>query len=174
MRIKVGYIFIIGMIFSSAAHAEADRTVYEENKSNSDDLVTIIKNADHGESYLVESSATTNGTKPKIGKWAILKQGPNLDKAQINELREVLLSEGGYDISSLKDCGFLPGPAFRLIHKNHHFDMLLCFTCNEVRFSRGSDELSKPASFSADARGKYLAFSKKIFPTLAIPICPKA
>ena len=58
------------------------------------------------------------------------------------------------------DCSFLPGVAFRFDHKQNCVDLLVCFTCSELRYYLNGKVLWQSYFDSNELKD----FVKKLFP----------
>ena len=85
----------------------------------------------------------------------------SLSKESRDELSEILKDAKTYiNYSVPRDCLFRPGVAFHFAKQNRKVDVLVCFSCNELRYYL-NDKIVGQSYFKSERLSK---LTKKLFP----------
>jgi RNA polymerase sigma-70 factor, ECF subfamily len=126
--------------------------------------VQIISNTTKAEIYRIEGTEGTEG--PAIDNFP--SRGPAINGADEARkvLPEILFADDTYSFGSAKLCKFNPGVAFRLWSDQQYVDVLVCFSCDELRVvSYDEKGIAKRSNEDCDAaRPPLLALAKAAFP----------
>ena len=93
--------------------------------------------------------------------YPILRTGPDLAPAQLDEFRRLALDAAHYDFERAKGCEFEPGVALRLRAGERTLEVLLCFSCDEWEFWLGDARVIE--DFDA-ARPALVRLAQALFP----------
>jgi hypothetical protein len=93
--------------------------------------------------------------------YAIISDAATLSLASRKELSSVLENPDAYFRHSTPiDCAFRPGVAFRFNDKKTRVDLMICFSCNELRYYLDGQVVGQSYFKSQELR----ALVKKLFP----------
>ena len=116
------------------------------------------------ESYRVDDSYPGEGKKQEgdsLHGYAILSDAVTLSFGSRKELSSIIENPDTYFRHSTPiDCSFRPGVAFRFNDKKTRVDLLVCFTCNELRYYLDGKVVGQSYFKSQELR----ALVKKLFP----------
>ena len=90
------------------------------------------------EAYRVDDSYPGEGKKQEgdsLHGYAIISDALALNSGSRKELSSIIEDHDTYFRHSIPiDCSFRPGVAFRFQDKKTNVDLLVCFSCNELRY----------------------------------------
>ena len=114
--------------------------------------------------YRVDDSYSGEGQKQEgnsLHGYAITSDAAALNSDSRKELSSIIEDHDTYFRHSIPiDCSFRPGVAFRFQDKKTNVDLLVCFSCNELRYYL--DEKVVGQSFFKSK--KLLSMVKELFP----------
>lgn len=127
-------------------------------------------------SFLGPTAVAVLESPTRIEAWRI-KAGPNrettnqpprdLDTALARDLAAVLLDGRTYSFDLAKGCEFRPGVGLRVWRDKQSFDVILCFSCSELKID-GPDPTTKDRPYTTEdfdnARPALVALVKRAFP----------
>ena len=127
-------------------------------------LVAELHKAKTCEVYRVDDSYPGE-KRQNIGKkvhgFLILSEAPPMKDDSRKILSQILLNPNTYFEHAVPvDCAFRPGIAFRFSDGTIEVDLLVCFTCNELKYYLDG----KSAGGSYFKSPEILALTKKLFP----------
>jgi len=97
----------------------------------------------------------------KLHGYKMISQPISLSKESRDELSEILKDAKTYiNYSVPRDCLFRPGVAFHFAKQNRKVDVLVCFSCNELRYYL-NDKIVGQSYFKSVRLSK---LTKKLFP----------
>jgi len=116
------------------------------------------------EAYRVDDSYPGEGKKQEgdsIHGYAIISDAAALNSDSRKELSSIIEDHDTYFRHSIPiDCSFRPGVAFRFRDKMTNVDLLVCFSCNELRYYLDGKVVGQSYFKSHELR----ALVKKLFP----------
>lgn len=128
------------------------------------DRAGAVSRAWRAQSYRLEAYAGGEGVDGDLHGHKVTAAGPELSKAQLEQLRRLIFDASSYDFRSEKACEFVPGVAIRLYAKNPELqpiDLLLCFSCDEWAFANIGDTVSEDFD---PVQPQLLALCQALFP----------
>ena len=116
------------------------------------------------EAYRVEDSYPGEGKKQEgdsLHGYAIISDAAALNSDSRKELSSIIEDHDTYFRHSIPiDCSFRPGVAFRFQDKKTNVDLLVCFSCNELRYYLDGKVVGQSYFKSQELR----VLVKKLFP----------
>jgi RNA polymerase sigma factor (sigma-70 family) len=130
--------------------------------------VEIIAGAEQVEVYRVEAERLPKGGRDKaLGHYKIVARGKDQGKSFVAGLRATLFNEKTYLFEKSKDCKFTPEVGFRFRAGEESVDILLCFSCNQIRVltmdGQGKETHFTQMDFDR-ARETWVKLAKSVFP----------
>ena len=114
--------------------------------------------------YRVDDSYPGEGEKQEgnsLHGYAIISDAAALNSYSRKELSSIIEDHDSYFRHSIPiDCSFRPGVAFRFRDKKTNVDLLVCFSCNELRYYLDGKVVGQSYFKSHELR----ALVKKLFP----------
>ena len=114
--------------------------------------------------YRVDDSYPGEGKKQEgdsLHGYAIISDAAALNSDSRKELSSIIEDHDTYFRHSIPiDCSFRPGVAFRFQDKKTNVDLLVCFSCNELRYYLDGKVVGQSYFKSHELR----ALVKKLFP----------
>jgi hypothetical protein len=127
--------------------------------------------------FLGPTAVTVLEQPTRIEAWRIHAQpgrplttqpAKDLDLAVARQLATILQDPATYNFDSAKGCIFQPGLGIRLWRDQQSFDVIVCFSCSELKIV-SLDPTTKQRPYTTEdfdnARPALVALAKKAFPT---------
>lgn len=126
-------------------------------------LLTVLMNSDSIQGSLLDTDRNAKETT-SFGTYALLQKGTKLPFRQQDFLMSIVTTTESYGLDSLvKNCLFNPAVGFEFFYKNQKAQLLICFDCDEWRFTfAGQPIKQEDCDF---ARPALIRLCKKVFPT---------
>ena len=127
---------------------------------------TSFANADMiCQAYRLDDSYPTEEKKQEgdsLHGYAVISDALALNSGSRKELSSIIEEDDTYFRHSTPiDCSFRPGVAFRFQDKKTNVDLLVCFTCNELRYYLDGKVVGQSYFKSQELR----SLVRKLFPT---------
>jgi hypothetical protein len=159
MRIVALTVLLFTSLLASAAPTEAVKRFLGE------ETLATLRGATRMEAFRVSPEGKDAADdRERMGGYPILGRGRV--KVAPKALTAVLLDEKTYDFGSAKRCLFSPGVGYRVWKGKRAVDVLLCFSCNELRVvGPAADGSVREATEDFDrVRERLVKLAKRSFP----------
>ena len=127
-------------------------------------LVNNLKSIQSCEAYRIDDSYPGESDlifDKKINGYGVISGPVNLEIPDRSLMTKVLVDSGTYfDRMKPIDCLFRPGIAFRFLDASSELNLLICFSCNELKFFSSGENVGR--SYFKQTEFKNLA--KRLFP----------
>lgn len=130
-----------------------------------EDALSVVLAPEDVQAFRIESPSVSNDEEAaatEIGGYPVTAGPIDVDDSAAKELAVMLRNPGTYDWPSAKGCTFEPGVAVRFTGPSGTIDVLLCFSCDELKILRNG-RIVGGEDFD-NARPRLLAIVKRLFP----------